>query len=251
MKRRAFIIVLSAISFLLNSISYAQIVVDITGKQTMCPAGFKTNTSGNKKICVQTNPDIIAATWVSSHQGCPSGYNKRSYAGRGMWCLKTKDGVNTYNKYNSPRSYLIRAGLSVGPISIGMTRNEVLTILDESKFPSEDREAFSDFVIQYDKNRVSEIMVTSPKYRTEKGISIKTTDRQFLALFPDAKHICNTSSGSKVSSTESIYDAVDKGIAHHRTLVDGDSRYYINDITIHRVGVPVMIFGEIIRCASK
>ncbi len=90
MKKITFIIALTITCFLLASlISYAQIVVDITGLRTMCPTDyFKTLHKGSRTLCIQKDPRVVAVTLVN-RVGCPSGYNKRSYAGAATWCIKT------------------------------------------------------------------------------------------------------------------------------------------------------------------
>lgn len=67
MKKITFIIALTITCFLLASlISYAQVVVDITGLRTMCPTDyFKTLHKGSRTLCIQKDPRVVAVTVVT------------------------------------------------------------------------------------------------------------------------------------------------------------------------------------------
>lgn len=155
-------------------------------------------------------------------------------------------------KKNEPssESYLIRPGLSVGPISIGMKRDEVLRLAGEPFSSIRYGDRFSDFVVHYDAGRVSEIMVVALLYHTAEGICTETTVEQFLDLYPEAKRICYIDMGGSGYTSGFVYDAIDKGIAYERFYLGKRSDDFLNTIYIHRPNVPITIGGEVIPCEN-
>jgi hypothetical protein len=153
---------------------------------------------------------------------------------------------------NTPpaESYLIRPGVSVGPISIGMLRAEVLSLAGDPVSSLSDGDNFSGFVVHYVAGRVSEIMVISSLYRTAEGIFTESEVKQFLAIYPKAKRICYVDSGASSITRGFVYDAVDRGIAYERTVFEYRSREVINTITIHRANVPVKIYESVTPCEN-
>jgi len=150
----------------------------------------------------------------------------------------------------SSESYLIRPGLSVGPISIGMKRDEVLRLAGEPFSSIRYGDRFSDFVVHYDAGRVSEIMVVALLYHTAEGICTETAVEQFLDLYPEAKRICYIDMGGSGFTSGFVYDAIDKGIAYERFYLENRSHDFLNTIYIHRLHVPVTIYGEVTPCEN-
>ncbi len=147
--------------------------------------------------------------------------------------------------------YLIRPGISVGEINIGDKRAAVRSIAGKPvwKFPEGDQ--YSDYSVHYVNDLVSEIIVTSSKYKTNNGISIKTTPKQFLSHYPDAKVTCSASTGAASTTKSNILDATDHGIALGRDTFQGRSLEVISTLTIHRKDVALTIYGMIRPCEAS
>ncbi len=148
------------------------------------------------------------------------------------------------------RQFLDPAGISVGEIALGASRSSVQAIAGEPVSSLTDGDQYPDFVVHYKDDRVSEIIVTSARYRTRDGISVKTTPRQFLARHPKARITCSSESGATSMTYSKLYDAIPDGLAYGQDIFQGRNREVISTLTVHRRDVAVKVYGTLRPCRA-
>jgi hypothetical protein len=155
------------------------------------------------------------------------------------WSLQAVCGDAVYN--------LIEPGISLGEIHIGQKEDSVKALPGMSKYLMS-----RDIVVQYsDDGDVTEIMTISHYFKTNHGITTRSSATAFRKLFPSAQLTCTIDRGVSGISTSRIYDNIDSGIAFSTdTLSSHGRKDSVNIITVHRKNTPVSIFGEIIDCAK-
>jgi|GEM_PF-6185204 len=166
----------------------------------------------------------------------------------GVLCLFQEQTIIAQSSNKSPASYVIKPGISVGKISIGMLRDKVISLVGEPISSLDDGDQFSGFTVHYDDDRVVEIIVFSSQYRTAEGMSVKNTPEQFLKIYSKSKITCYSDEGASLITTGRILDEVEKGIAFDRQTVEGRSREIVFTISVHRADTPAKIYGEIKPC---
>lgn len=148
-------------------------------------------------------------------------------------------------------SYLLRPGLSVGNISIGALRHKVRRLAGEPISSLEDGDQFSGFTVHYEDDRVAEIIVVSPRYRTAEGVSVRSTPEQFLKAYPKSKVACYMDEGATSVTSGKVYDEIEKGIGYDQQVFEGRRREIIKTVSIHRANVPARIYGELKPCEKR
>ena len=161
--------------------------------------------------------------------------------------------IQTYGGYLTSvaqNSYLVKPGISVGNIAIGESRHKVRSLAGKPTSILEDEgiDQFSGFTVRYENDRVAEIIIISPRYRTAEGISIKSTPQQFLKTYPKSKIKCYVEEGATSVTNGRVYDEIDKGIAFDQQIFTRRRREITNMISVHRANVPAKIYGEIEAC---
>lgn len=165
----------------------------------------------------------------------------------GLMCILLA-GCQSATIQDTSDSYLLVPGVNVGDVSIGAYREKVLNVLGKSISSFGDGDQYADYIVHYTKDKVSEVVVTSDKFQTAEGISIKSNENQFLNAYENVKKICYKDSGASSTTTGTVYDAIDLGIALDNSVFEGQGREFISTITIHAAGVPATIYGEVTLC---
>lgn len=150
----------------------------------------------------------------------------------------------------SSDAYLIKPGIGVGEILIGASRDRVRAVAGEPVSSLDDVDQYPDFAVHYDGEQVVEIIITSPRYKTKDHVSIRTTAKQFLSLYPKSKVTCFMDAGASSLTNGKLYDAIDKGIAFGQDIFQGRSREVIYTLTIHRNDIPVKLYGKVRPCRT-
>lgn len=145
-------------------------------------------------------------------------------------------------------NYLIKPGIGVGNVSIGMLRDKVISLAGKPVSSLDDGDQFTGFTVHYEDDRVTEIIVFSSQYKTAEGISIKSTSNLFLKTYSKSKMTCYGDEGAGSTTKGKIWDELDKGIAFDQQTIEGKNREIINSISIHRANMPAKIYGEIKPC---
>ncbi len=157
-----------------------------------------------------------------------------------------------YSTNDAQNSYLIKPGISVGNIAIGESSQTVRRLAGKptSILDDEGIDQFSGFTVRYENDRVVEITINSPRYRTAEGISIKSTPEQFLKAYPKSKIKCYVEEGSTSVTRGRVLDEIEKGIAFDRSIFQRRRREVTITISVHGANVPAKIYGEIETCGK-
>jgi hypothetical protein len=139
-------------------------------------------------------------------------------------------------------------GISVGKVALGASEWKVESLLGKPESRGTSGVSYKDLDVSYNDQQVSEITVTSARYGTKEGITIKSTPREFKRTFKGLITICDESMGASGGSFATTYDAVSTGIALvvNRHTSGGSYR----ELIVHRPRVATTIYGEITPCGK-
>lgn len=141
---------------------------------------------------------------------------------------------------------LIEPGVSMGDIHIGQRENTVASLTKMKKYLSS-----GEIVVRYsDDGEVIEIMTQSQDFKTKQGLDIHSSSKKFRRFFSGIQLTCTISYGGIGFTTSEIFDDLNAGIALAIDTLHGTETESIKNITVHRKGVPVSIFGEIVDCTK-
>ena len=146
---------------------------------------------------------------------------------------------------------LIRPGEGIGDIILGMSRDEVKKFAGKPLSIRKSGDQFEGFIVRYQNDRVAEILVTSPSYRTREGITTSRPVERFLAAYPDAETVCyEARSGGHVAHGR-MRDARAQGIAYDWNAFEGKRLEQTVTINIHAPGVPAHVYGTVAPCRAQ
>jgi len=139
----------------------------------------------------------------------------------------------------------------MGVVKLGMLRDKVISSMGRPLSSLDDGDQFKDFTVHYAPDgRVKEIIIVSPQYKTEDGLSVRSSLSSLRTDYRKAKKSCYSDSGASATTTGEIIDAVDQGIALDRQIFRGRQVEVVTTLSVHIAGVPASVFGEFRKCRN-
>lgn len=144
----------------------------------------------------------------------------------------------------------IYPGVGIYSISIGASKHKTRSIFGQPDSQTDDGDAYprSGIFFNYVNDRIESIIITSPKYRTDGGISTNSTLKEFTINYPNYKKTCYQDGGASAEVVTTMYDAVEDGLAFSIEKFNGKSTETIVSLTVHRPGALSKVYGEVFKC---